>query len=405
MRRRVWPLTLVMVAACSGGNARDAGGSDDAGARDLKGDRCSDPIVLALPDDGGWVEAPVDPRAHRKQDTCFSDPPLQRIIVRLDVPDAGVVDVEAPALSLSLRGDGVCFSDTSLRPLDCRGPPTAIDLHAVGNGRLRGRVGSPSAVLWGAGAAPGVLKARWAPHPPGNLCEAPFALRLDGGFGQSAAAIGSTVNLCGQAFWLSLEADELSVASTTIQCSGGNGSVRSANACPTVTERNACTAASAGQFVSLVKAGTHRYLAHGEGQCLITAAVQPAAVGESCLKPATLTTSVVDAGVEGATLSAETGGHVAEGSVPCAAGPDVAYRFTLSQPRDVAARVTTTDAAFKPALALWKDKCSGTAAACAAASLAGAGAEVTVTAAPAGEYFVAVGGENGGPFTLQVTLK
>lgn len=326
-------------------------------------------------------------------------------MVMLAVPDAGLVEAEAAGLGLELSGDGTCRSDFSLTQAGCRSPASRPELYANGSEFLRGRVSAPRAALSVSGVAPAPLKARWVPYPAGNFCEQPVALKLDGGVARHSVAIGSTLNLCDKAFWFTLEAAELSIASTTVQCSTQVATVKSAPSCPTSEQGRECSGATSAHGLQLLPAGTHRFLARGDGQCLITAQVQPAAVGESCLKPATLTTSVVDAGVEGATLSAETGGHVAEGSVPCAAGPDVAYRFTLSQPRDVTARVTTTDAAFKPALALWKDKCSGTAAACAAASLAGAGAEVTVTAAPAGEYFVAVGGENGGPFTLQVTLK
>jgi hypothetical protein len=136
----------------------------------------------------------------------------------------------------------------------------------------------------------------------------------------------------------------------------------------------------------------------------LSVSVVPMALGDACDAPVPLDVEVDDGGVETAHAAGDLASAGSRLQSSCI-GPDVRdvfYLLRLAQPRDLVARLTTSTPAAMPKLEL-RTSCDFTPlTACATAALPGAGAQLSATALPAGDYLLRIG--NAGVWNLHVTL-
>ncbi len=139
-------------------------------------------------------------------------------------------------------------------------------------------------------------------------------------------------------------------------------------------------------------------------------------VNDQCSGAESLTLTAGIATVDGSTwLASDTGKGTCGGTQ---SGPDVVYRLTLADPKDVSLEVTPRDPTFKPMVYL-RAVCSSTLPAdergCASSLIAGGKAQLEAANLPAGDYFLWVDGQptaanpgyigDRGDFTLKVEAK
>jgi hypothetical protein len=141
----------------------------------------------------------------------------------------------------------------------------------------------------------------------------------------------------------------------------------------------------------------------------------PLIPGDRCFNPIDLQL-VSDGGLLTASYLGTTAGADLELFASCVSppgfgGPDLLFDFTTTDLRTLEARVTTTDATFRPGVAFRGADCSGPDVRCDLAAVSGAGAVVSASLLPAGHYYLWVSslgtGPNspGGPFSLELTLS
>lgn len=406
---------------------------EDAGAVDAgldpstPGNSCDSAIEVLLPDDGGEVVISGDTTGFENHIYCAiglsAFPPGglgPDVIYRFTAPGrrglSAVITGGSLSLSQSCPSSNICpyYRETTRRP--------------VFQGLIHEIVTGPVYVVADA-ASQYTIRAHSQPVAAGDTCDPPITVSLDGG---SAVFEGDLLNYYYSGSHDAIdcqnrlpEVPDLAIAvpvpaasRLTAQLSKDGGLGAQLTLLGTGTgcelgcfvgrpprERLDTGELTAGTWFIAVSGTTG--FAYGQPEPFrIDFAVQPLARGDACENPLTLTFEA-DAGSEFASTSGDTSAAIASGSSDCgAASPDLNYAFTLSQRRNLTATLTATTGAYRPALGL-RSSCAATAGVCDVAAFAGAGARISATALPPGDYLLWVGAApNGGSgaFTLDVAL-
>ena len=391
----------------------------------VAGNACESTLALALPSDGSELAVTGDTTGFADHAVCVNQRTGAEggrgpdVIYRFTTPEPVAVQASIEGGTLHLGSASCEVNCANFSSLTAPGHPVPFDRQ-----ELLVKVPAGESTLIAEAAGPYVLHARRRPVLAGDDCAAPLMAALDAGAFVLERDLGEYF----------VETSNTSLDCPGLECAadlflGVSVAVPSAMRVVASTdagielrvEEAACASAAAGGSArpsyssAELSPGTHAVSVTGKSNGRVRGAVSlrlelevwPLPPGDSCDQPLQLAFAA-DGGTEVASASGDTRLDVP--SVPesrCAPGSnDVVLAFTLSAPRSLYAVVTTSTPTYRPALALRAGRCTASDAACDAAQVAGAGAQVTATALPAGAYFLWLGGvgRSSGSWSLEVRL-